>query len=138
MKTQTPFDEIAAIDRELAELAPRVRQGFVCLGGPSERVEQAIREEARRASANRMLMRSAWPRRSMLAAAASFALLLGGTASWFAAQRAEQTCGLAQQPSAADAHIDDSSAGFASLLMEIQGLNEDGFFRTEEAESLWL
>ena len=60
MKTKTPFDEIAAIDRELTEIAPRVRQGFVCLGGPSERVEQAIRDEARRAAALRM--RSAWPR----------------------------------------------------------------------------
>ena len=82
MKTQTPFDEIAAIDRELTELAPRVRQGFVRLGGPSERVEQAIRDEARRTAALRM--RSAWPQRRMLAAAASFALLLGGTAHWFA------------------------------------------------------
>ena len=137
MKTQTPFDEIAAIDRELTEIAPRVRQGFVCLGGPSERVEQAIRDEARRAAALRM--RSAWPQRRMLAAAASFALLLGGTAHWFASQRAGQDPGPAQQPvAAADARGDESTAGFASLLMEIQGLNEDGFFRTEEAESLWL
>ena len=66
------------------------------------------------------------------------ALLLGGTAFWFASQRAgQETQGLAQQPAAA-AHIDESTASFASLLMEIQGLNEDGFFRTEEAESLWL
>ena len=136
MKTQTPFDEIAAIDRELTELAPRVRQGFVCLGGPSERVEQAIRDEARRAAALRM--RSAWPRRRILAAAASFALLLGGTAHWFASQRTERHR-LAPQPvAAAGARIDDSTAGFANLLLEIQGLNEDDFFKTEEAESLWL
>ena len=136
MKTQTPFDEIAAIDRELLELAPRVRQGFECLGGPSTRVEQAIREEARRVAAGRA--RSAWPLGRILAVAASLALLLGGTAFWFASQRAgQETQGLAQQPAAA-AHIDESTASFASLLMEIQGLNEDGFFRTEEAESLWL
>lgn len=137
MKTQTPFDEIAAIDRELTELAPRVRQGFVCLGRPSERVERAIRDEARRAAAHRM--RSAWLRRRILAAAASFALLLGGTAHWVASQRAEQNRSPTQQPvAAADARGDESTVGFASLLMEIQGLNEDGFFRTEEAESLWL
>ena len=131
MKTQTPFDEIAAIDRELLELAPRVRQGFECLGGPSTRVEQAIRVAASRA-------RPTWPLGRILAAAASLALLLGGTAFWFASQRAgQETQGLAQQPAAA-AHIDESTASFASLLMEIQGLNEDGFFRTEEAESLWL
>lgn len=137
MKTQTLFNEIAAIERELTELAPRVRQGFVCLGGPSERVEQAIRDEARRAAALRM--RSSWPRRRMLAAAASFALLLGGTAQWFAAQRAVKDVDPAQQPAvAASVSTEESAAGFANLLLEIQGLNEDGFFRTEEAESLWL
>ena len=137
MKTQTPFDEIAAIDRELLELAPRIRQGFERLGGPSARVEQTIREEARRVTAGLSRARLTWPLRRILAAAASLALLLGGTALWFASQRAgQETQGLAQQPAAA--HIDETTASFASLLMEIQGLNEDGFFRTEEAESLWL
>ncbi|HRT30009.1 MAG TPA: hypothetical protein P5527_09460 [Kiritimatiellia bacterium] len=137
MKTQTPFNEIAAIDRELLELAPRIRQGFERLGGPSARVEQTIREEARRVTAGLSRARLTWPLRRILAAAASLALLLGGTALWFASQRAgQETQGLAQQPAAA--HIDETTASFASLLMEIQGLNEDGFFRTEEAESLWL
>jgi len=138
MKTQTPFDEIAAIDRELLELAPRIRQGFERLGGPSAQVEQTIREEARRVTASRA--RLTWPLGRILAAAASIALLLGGTALWFASQRAEQeTHGLVQQQQPAVAvRVDESTASFASLLMEIQGLNEDGFFRTEEAESLWL
>ncbi len=136
MKTQTPFEEIAAIDRELIELAPRIRQGFERLGGPSARVEQAIREEARRVADSRM--RPVWPLGRVLAAAASLALLLGGAAFWFASQRAGQEPQDLAQQSAATTHVDESTASFASLLMEIQGLNEDGFFRTEEAESLWL
>ena len=136
MKTRAVFDEIAAIDRELTDLAPRVRQGFLCLGGPSERVEQAIRDAAQRTAATRM--RSAWPRRRMLAVAASLALMLGGTAHRFASQRTERPRPAAQPVAVAGARIDDSTAGFANLLLEIQGLNEDDFFKTEEAESLWL
>ncbi len=135
MKTQTPFDEIAAIDRELLELAPRVRQGFECLGGPSTRVEQAIREEAR-----------AWPPAGASNVAVGTHLGGRGVARAVAGRNSllvrVATCrtgdaGLGAAQPAAAAHIDESTASFASLLMEIQGLNEDGFFRTEEAESLW-
>jgi hypothetical protein len=133
MNKQTGFNDIDALEKELAELAPIVRQGFERAGMPSPHVEDAIRAEARRALAGRA--RAVWPRYQMLAAAAALALLLGGSVHLFVSHTPAKTAAVAA-PSKAQA--DESAAGFANLLLEIQGLNEDSFFRTEEAESLWL
>lgn len=130
MKTQTVFDDIDALEKELSELAPLVRRGFDRAGGPSAQTEEAIRAEARRALAQRGApARFAWARPRRLAAAAALALLLGGSAHLF----------VDRQPRRADvAKTDESAASFASLLLEIQGLNEESFFRAEGTESLWL
>jgi len=74
----------------------------------------------------------------MLAVAASLALLLGGAIQQLVSQHTGQNRPALPTDAAADMRIDDSTAGLANLLLEIQGLNEDDFFRTEEAESLWL
>jgi hypothetical protein len=139
MKTNTEFDDIAALESELAEFAPLVRRGFDRAGPPSAHTEEAIRAEARRFLAGRTRARFAWFRPRTLAAAAALALLLGGSVNLLVSHqpgRADDTD--RRSAAAAKAQTDDSTAGYASLLLEIQGLNEESFFRTEEAESLWL
>ena len=134
MNTKTTFDEIAALESELTDLAPLVRQGFDRTGGPSPRIEEAIRAETRRALAQRESATPAatWPRRRlrMFAAAAAAALLLGGSVvHLFTDRQAKDIAGWAD---------DENTASFANLLLDIQGLNEEGFFNPEDAESLWL
>ena len=121
----TTFDDIAALERELAEIAPFVRQGFEREGGPSPRAEAAIRAEAQRTLDGRRkrLRRAFLPR--TLAAAAALALLLGGSIHLL----------VNNHESSAEWPGDDES--FADLLLDIQGLNEEGFFRTEATASLW-
>jgi len=132
MKTNTTFGDIAALEKELAEIAPFVRQGFEREGGPSSRTEAAIREEAQRVLDERRrqrLRRVFLPR--AFAAAALLALLLGGSIHLIVSHHATH------RP-AVWGGDDETLAGFADLLLDIQGLNEEGFFRTEAAESLWL
>lgn len=131
MNTNTTFDDITALEKELAEIAPFVRQGFEREGGPSPRTEAAILAEARRVLDGRRerLRRAFLPR--AFAAAAVLALLLGGSIHLLVTRHAPR------QPDAW-AGSDENIVGFADLLLDIQGLNEEGFFRTEAAESLWL
>jgi hypothetical protein len=134
MNPKPTFDEIAALENELAGLAPLVRQGFDRAGGPSPRAEEAIRAEARRALKTAQAAPGAlrWPRLRVFAAAAAFALLLGGSLHLLTGRPPEGGA------AAEKARADESAANFANLLLDIQGLNEEGFFRPEEAESLWL
>jgi len=137
MKTQTPFNEIANLEKEVAEIAPLVRQAFRQAGGPSLRVEDAIRSEARRRAGKRQNL-FAWPFRRTLAAVAAFVLLLGGSVQLHLSRQAEieNRC-LAAEESRSEKPAESTTA-LANLLLEIQGLNEEGFFRSEEAEPLWL
>lgn len=141
MKTQTPFNEIADLEKELDELAPLVRQGFRQAGGPSPRIEDAIRAEARRCAGKKQ-NRFAWPVYRTLAAVAAFALLLGGSVQLHLSLQDNLKDKDANRSAAAEkalpAPSSESTPGLANLLLEIQGLNEEGFFRTEEAEPLWL
>jgi anti-sigma factor RsiW len=140
MKTQTPFTEIGSLEKDLAEIAPLVREGYRQLGGPSARVEEAIREAARKQAARRKA-RLAWPLARSLAAAAALVLLLGGGALQLHLSReAELQAEAAARRLAAErrAAAGETSAGFANILLEIQGLNEEGFFSHEETESLSL
>ena len=137
MKTQTPFNEIADLEKELAGLAPLVRQGFRQAGGPSPRIEEAIRAEARRCAGKKQ-NRFAWPVYRTLAAVAAFALLLGGSVQLHLSLQAKDANRRAATEKAQPAPSAESTPGLANLLLEIQGLNEEGFFRTEEAEPLWL
>ncbi len=140
MKKQTPFTGIDGLEKELAEIAPLVRQGFRQAGGPSLRVEDAIRAEARRYEGKKQ-GRAAWPLYRTLAAAAAFALLLGGSVQLHLSRQSDLRDEVARRvatEAAQSATASESTPGLANLLLEIQGLNEDGFFRPEEAEPLWL
>jgi len=143
MKKQTSLTEIAALEKELAEIAPRVRQGLHQAGGPSLRVDEAIRAEARRVAARRQ-SRSAWAWmhvRAPFAAAAALALLLGGAAlHQRTGEEAEPRNLSAARPSAAQTvnAASDNAASFAGVLLEIQGLSEEGFVRDEETAVLSL
>ena len=140
MKTQIPFTEIDRLEKELAEITPLVRQGFSRVGGPSQRAEEAIRAEARRL-ASKKPGRLSWPLYRTLAAAAAFALLMGGSIQLHLSRQADLRDEVANRiasEAAQSATATESTPGLANLLLEIQGLNEDGFFRPEEAEPLWL
>jgi hypothetical protein len=131
MKTENAFTEIDTLESELRDLAPLVRQAFSRLPPPSDAVTQAIHDEARRALI-RKRARLVWPYPRVLAAAAAFALLMGGGIQLHLSRQ-----DIAEKPAARAAHK-ESTSNLATLLLEIQGLNEDGFFRPEEAEPLWL
>ena len=142
MKTESPFTDIAGLEKELAEIAPLGRQGFRHAGAPSPQVADAIRAEARR-YALRTQARSAWPLYRRLTAVAAVALMVGGTIQYHISRQADLKAaeearltktGIAEnKPKTAE----NNTPGLANLLLEIQGLNEDGFFRPEEAEPLW-
>lgn len=129
MKTQDAFKEIDLLEKELSAVAPLVRQAFSRLPPPSAATEQAIRDEARRFLQQKRA-RSVWPHRRMLAAAAALMLLMGGGIQLHLSR--QNTAAAAVRAS-----HKESTSNLAALLLEIQGLNEDGFFRTEEAEPLW-
>ena len=142
MKTQTACVDPAALEKELAGLAPLVRRGFRLAGGPSPEVEEAIRQEALRcAGASRA--RIFWPFYRKFAAAAGLMLLLGGA---FQLHLTRQTAGPAEPagmrlakdtPKSAPGKTEDNS-GFAKMLLDIQGMDEEGYFTGEAAEALWL
>ena len=137
MNTKTTFDEIAALESELTDLAPLVRQGFDRAGGPSAHMEEAIRAEARRFLAERASMSRAmpfaWRHPRALAAVAAVALLLGGSLHLLMDRQPKDTA-----PAGSAWADDDNTASFANLLLDIQGLNEEGYFNSEGEESLWL
>ncbi len=145
MRTQTPFTDIDALEKELAGIAPLVQRGFRQEDGPSLRVEEAIRREAR-AYAGRKNVRPAWPLYRTLAAAAGFAFLLGGVVQLHLVHQASHNAQAsrsilnlgATQASALNEHPVDGPTGLANRLLDIQGLDEEGYFKTEEDESLWL
>lgn len=145
MNTQAPFADIDALEKELAEIAPLVRQGFRQAGGPSPCVEEAIRREAL-SYAVRKNSRLAWPLYRTLAAAAGFVLLLGGAMQLHLAHQASRNAQAsrsimnlgATQASTATEHPVDGPTGLANRLLDIQGLDEEGFFKAEGEEPLWL
>ena len=136
MNTNNNLNEIAALERELAELAPLVRQGFDRAGGPSAHTEEAIRAEAYRFLAERKsvsrAMPLAWRHPRALAAVAAVALLLGGSLHLLMDRQTKDTA-----PAGSVWADDENIANLANLLLDIQGLNEEGYF-TEEEGSLWL
>jgi hypothetical protein len=143
MKTQRPFTDIAALEKELAEIALLVRQGFSLAEGPSPRVENAIRQEAR-AYAARKRNRPAWPVYRTIAAAAGFALLLGGAVQVHLVSRSSRNAQAARHileigaTQASAEHPIEGPTGLANRLLDIQGLDEEGFFKAEGEEPLWL
>ncbi len=142
MKTQTADIDPCTLEEELAGLAPLVRQGFRLAGEPSPGVEEAIRREAFRcAGGSRARIFS--PFYLNVAAAAALILLLGGA---FQLHLTRQTEGRAEPagrrltqgaPKPASGKTEDTSA-LAKMLLDIQGMDEEGYFTGEAAEALWL
>ena len=143
MKPETTFTDIEALEKELAEIAPLVRQVFSLSGGPSPQVENAIRQEARTCAA-RKRSRLAWPAYRTLAAAAGFALLLGGAVQLHLARQSSRNAQTARHildigaTQASAEHPIEGPTGLANRLLDIQGLDEEGFFKAEGEEPLWL
>jgi len=141
MKTQTAFIEGATIEKELSWLAPLVRRGFRLAGDPSPEVEAAIRQEACRC-AGRGRARRVWTFYRKLAMAAGLMLVLGGALLHVTRQTGGQAepanLLLAKDAPASVSVKTDDASGFAKLLLDIQGLDEEGYFTVEAAEALWL
>ncbi len=143
MKTDTTSiapDLRETLENEEAALAPAVRRAFASIEGPSPRVLAAIHREA--------LAHLAFKRHSRtffrtLAAAAAFALLLGGAIQIRIEQQTIiHTRDLGHLLNIGEAQTvptTDGAAEIASRLLSIQGLDDDSFFLTsEETEPLWL
>ncbi len=143
MKTQTAFTDTATLEKELAGLAPLVRQAFLQAGGPAPEVEAAIREEARRFAGVRRA-RFGWPLFRVLAAAACLVLVLGGALQLHLIRqtsgRPAETVSRRTEKSAAPSSTGktDDTSGFAKLLLDIQGLDAESYFTAEASEALWL
>jgi len=142
MKMQTVDIDPDTLEEELAGLAKLVRQGFRLAGEPSPEVEEAIRQEAIRcAGGSRARIFS--PFYLKFAAAAGLMLLLGGA---FQLHLTRQTEGRAEPaglrlakdaPKPVSGKTEDNS-GLAKMLLDIQGMDEEGYFTGEAAEALWL
>jgi len=122
MNINTTDYNIILLEKELDQIAPLVHKSFSLLGGPAPHIEAAIRAEACRQIAHHHHFLS-WSTRRILAVAASFMLLIGG-ATHLHLTRLKNS--------------DKKIENFASLLLDIQGLNEECYFSTNEAEFLWL
>jgi len=135
----------ADVLRELEALAPQVKAGFALIDGPSGSVLDAIHAEAVRVAAGRRRPSRLHIVFRRLAAAAVFAVLLGG--SFLTYQRHssnaahEQTLTLLRICLATEdggVSLSDTS-DLAHLLLTMQGLDQDSFFSApEEIEPLWL
>ncbi|HOE60230.1 MAG TPA: hypothetical protein P5125_08490 [Kiritimatiellia bacterium] len=142
MKPQNTFDEIAALERDAAALAPQVREAFRWAGGPSATVEEAIRQEAARVAARARVRWPVWSlRRLQVVAVACLVLLLaaGGllltSPQVYRAKAVRQTAHVGTRPAGG---ASEDAAGFARLLLNIQGLDEDSFVTDGASEALWL
>ena len=131
---------------ELEALAPQVKAGFARIGGPSDRVLDAIHAEAVKAAAERRVPNRLNIVFRRLAAAAVFALLLTGSFQTYQRYHAnaihEQALTLLRISSATE---DDSgavsfsdTAEFAHFLLTMQGLDQDSYFSYQYDEEAGL
>jgi len=135
----------ADVLRELEALAPQVKAGFADMDGPSDRVLDAIHAEAVRVAAEKRRPARLHLVFRRLAAAAVFALLLGGSLLTYQRYNNnvahEQTLTLLRICLATEdgcVSISDTS-DLAHFLLTMQGLDQDSFFISpDEIESLWL
>lgn len=118
--------------KDETELAAIVRRGFEAAGGPSQRVMAVIAAEARR-NAGRQTFRMF---RSMPRLAALAAVLAIAAGALYLNQNQAAPDSVKTIPDAG--FSSQSTPDLAALLLDIQGLNEESFFMTEEAEPLWL
>jgi hypothetical protein len=121
-------------DKDEAEFAAMVRRGFESLGGPSADTEAAIFAAAHRAAARGAAQRYWFRPRVLAAAAAAVVIAAGGL--YLNLNRAAPDGGVTSSQETGFGA--ESTQDLAALLLDIQGLNEESFFMTEEAEPLWL
>lgn len=144
MKTApTHTFSLTELENDLEALAPQVRAAFSQIGEPSPRVLRAIHDAAVVNLSSRARQRRFIPLFRTLAAAATLALLLGGAIQTHLAWKEgahTRTVGhlLNLGASNVPAATAGSASELASRLLDIQGLNEDAYFMSEEAEVLWL
>ncbi len=126
--------DCGVLAKDEAELAVIVRRGFESLGGPSADTEAAIFAAASRAAACGATQRY-WFKPRILAVAAAAAVIAAG-AIYLNLNRGVPDGGVTS--SHATGFGAENTQDLAALLLDIQGLNEESFFMTEEAEPLWL
>ena len=135
----------ADVLRELEALAPQVKAGFAHIGGPSDRVLDAIHAEAVKVAAAKRKPARLHLVFRRLAAAAVFAVLLGGSFLTYQRRNSnaahEQTLTLLRICMATEdggVSLSDT-ADLAHFLLTMQGLDQDSLFISpDEIESLWL
>jgi len=135
----------ADVLRDLEALAPQVKAGFAHIGGPSDSVLNAIHAEAVRVAAERRKPSRFHVVFRRLAAAAVFAVLLGGSFQTYQRYHNhvahDQTLTLLRISLATEdgtVSLSDTS-DLAHFLLTMQGLDHDTFFSApDEIESLWL
>ena len=134
---------------ELEALAPQVKAGFERIGGPSDRVLDAIHAEAVKVAAEKSRGSRLHVVFRALAAAAVFAVLLTGSFQTYQQHQNnvvhEQALTLLRISSATEDDSGDVSlsdtAELANILLSMQGLDHDSYFSAldeEEAGFLWL
>jgi len=133
MKPAENHVDYSGFGKDEAELAVMVRRGFEALGGPSAKTEAAISAAARR-EAGRNAERLYWFRPRFIAAAAAAVIAAG--ALYLNLNRTAPGTGAQSSPAAGFGA--ESTQDLAALLLDIQGLTEESYFMTEEAEPLWL
>jgi len=135
----------ADVLRELEAFAPQVKEGFVRIGGPSGRVLDAIHAEVVRVAAEKRKPSRLHIAFRRLAAAALFAVLVGGSFQTYQRYHSnnvhEQTLTLLRISFATeDGGILSDTSELANILLTLQGLDQESFFSApdEEAGLLWL
>jgi len=132
MKTADHYVDEFSFGKDEAELAAIVRRGFEAAGSPSPLVMEAISAEARRTAGHKTFWMSRSTPRLLAAAAAAAAVIAAGGLYH------NHTTPVSSHSQSSAGLISQSTPDLAALLLDIQGLNEEGFFMTEEAEPLWL
>lgn len=115
---------------EEGEVVALVRQGLGTMDGPAPATLRAIAAEARQVADRHRFQRGGRRWQHRLGAAASFAIIV--TTALLVVRSGSRLMGYGR------VEADSERAELASLLLDIQGLNEEGFFMVEEGESLWL
>ena len=141
MKTQNVLLETIDLEKEVATIAPLIRDGLSRIKGPSPEVLHAIHEEA--VSHVFSQRRKRVPLLRVMAAAASIALIVGGAVQVHLARQAgaqAQTLRLVLHigaPYAVNGPVDGTTE-LAKRLLNIQGLDEETFLTPVETEPLSL
>ena len=143
MKSNKPLIDSGSLERDLEMLAPMIRAGLNYFEGPSDNVLEAIHKEAaaRAFTAERRRVFSV----RFWAVAASVLILMGGALQYYQSHQAgvqAKTLQLVLHIGAPHAVNGSGPVGgtaeLANRLLNIQGLDEETFFTSDETEVLSL